>query len=132
MTSIRKVTVTAVTGVLVAALSTTPASAQTQKTAAGYVVIEFMVKDADAFKEYAQRAAPIIAQHGGKFIVRGGRVEGLTGDAPNQGPFIVLAFDSMDQAKKWASSPEYGAVIPICDKAVNSRIFIVEGTPPNQ
>src|SRR3712207_3186469 len=62
------------------------------------VVVEFTVKDPDAFRDYGQRAPETVAQHGGRFMVRGGKVEGLKGDPP-KGPFVVLAFESTEQAK---------------------------------
>lgn len=104
-------------------------SLQAQTTAPGYVVIEFKVKDAETFRTYGQRAPATVAQYGGKFIVRGAKPEILKGDTP-LGPFLVLAFESADQARKWANSPEYTALIPLRDQGAETRAFIIEGTAP--
>ena len=100
-----------------------------QTKAPGYVVIEFKIKDQDSFKSYAQAAPATVSQYGGKFAIRPGKAESLKGDAP-QGPFVMLAFDSVEQARKWASSPEYTALIPTRDKAADTRAFIIEGAAP--
>ena len=101
---------------------------QPQSAAPGYVVIEFKVKDAEGFRSYAQQAPQTIAQYGGKFTIRPGKAEVLKGDAP--GPFAVVSFGSVEQAKKWASSPEYTALVPLRDKTADTRVFIVEGVAP--
>ena len=129
MTLIQKSVVTALGGVLVGALGATLLQAQTPKPAPGYVIAEFTVKDQDGFREYGQRVPATITQHGGRFMVRGGKVEGVKGDAP-KGLVAVLAFDSVEQARKWASSSEYAELVPIRDKAADSRIFVIEGVVP--
>jgi uncharacterized protein (DUF1330 family) len=118
-----------VLGSAVAASSLTSVAAQTAKAAPAYVMLEFTVKDPEAFKDYAQRSPATVTQHGGKFVVRPGTIIALKGDAP-KGPFAVLAFDSAEQAQKWASSPEYTALVPLRDKSADVRIFVVEGVGP--
>lgn len=114
---------------IVAPLPAALAQAQTTKSAPAYVVLEFTIKDADGFKEYAQRSPATVTQHGGKFLVRPGKIVSLTGDPP-KGAFAVLAFDNVEQAQKWASSPEYTSLVPLRDKSADARIFIVEGVAP--
>ena len=116
-------------GILLAAVGASGAEAQTAKSPPAFVVLEFNIKDPEGFKEYAQRAPATLAPHGGKFLVRPGKVVTLAGNAPT-GPFAVLAFDSSEQAQKWASSPEYSALIPLRDKSADVRIFIVEAASP--
>jgi uncharacterized protein (DUF1330 family) len=105
------------------------AQAQTTKATPAYVVIEFTIKDAEGFRAYSQKAPATVSQYGGKFMVRGPKPESLKGDAP-KGPFLVLAFDSADQARKWAASPEYAAILPLRDQPADTRAFIVEGVSP--
>ena len=112
------------------AISFVASAAQAQSVAPGYVVIEFKIKDAEGFKTYAQKAPATISQYGGKFVVRGAKPEGLKGDAPQSGPFIVLSFGSAEQARRWANSPEYAALVPLRDQAADTRAFIIEGAVP--
>ena len=114
-------------GLMTVALVAHPLHAQTKPP--GYVVIEFKVKDAESFKTYGQRAPATLAQYGGKFIVRGSKPETLKGDAP-EGPFLMIAFESVEQARKWANSPEYTALIPLRDRGADTRAFVIEGALP--
>jgi uncharacterized protein (DUF1330 family) len=115
--------------VLATATATTGSYSQTTKAAPAYVVLEFTVKDPDGFRDYAQRSPATVTQHGGRFLVRPGKIMGVTGEAP-KGPFAVLGFESVEQAQKWASSPEYSALVPMRDKSADTRMFIVEGVSP--
>lgn len=73
MTSILRVAVVALGGVLISGLGAMPLQAQTAKPAPAYVVVEFTVKDQDAFRQYAQGVPATLGPHGGRFIVRPGR-----------------------------------------------------------
>jgi uncharacterized protein (DUF1330 family) len=130
MTSLQKATITAASGVLLGVVGATLLQAQTPKAGPGYVIAEFNVRDQDAFRDYGQRVPATLSQYGGRFLVRGGKVESLKGDEP-KAPVVVLAFESVEQARKWGSSPEYGALVPLRDKAADARIFIVEGLAPS-
>lgn len=130
MALVQKTTIAAAGGVLLGMIGATLLQAQTPKAGPGYVVAEFNVKDQDAFRDYGQRVPATLSQYGGRFLVRGGKVESLKGDEPKT-PVVVLAFESVEQARKWASSPEYGALVPLRDKAADARIFIIEGVTPS-
>ena len=69
----------------------------------------------------------MIANHGGRFIVRGGEVAALEGDAPS-GRVVVIEFPSLDAARAFYESPEYKELIPIRQSASSARFFLVEGT----
>ena len=71
-----------------------------------YVVVEIEVNDPTKYEKYKQLAPPSIRKYGGRYLVRGGAVETLEGEwTPKR--FVILEFDSMQQAKAWWGSPEY-------------------------
>ena len=71
-----------------------------------YVVVEIEVTDPTKYEKYKQLAPPSIRKYGGRYLVRGGAVETLEGEwTPKR--FVILEFDSMQQAKAWWGSPEY-------------------------
>ena len=43
---------------------------------------------------------------------------------------MIIAFDSVEKAREWYDSPAYAAVRPIRQGAAKSRLYIVEGLPP--
>jgi len=70
-----------------------------------YVIVEIDVTDPIGYEEYKKQAGATVAQHGGKYIVRGGKTEVLEGDwKPKR--IVVLQFESMQRAKEWLNCEE--------------------------
>jgi uncharacterized protein (DUF1330 family) len=92
----------------------------------GYVIGEVAVKDAAAYEEYRKQVLATIEKFGGRFLVRGGRSEGVEG-APPAGRIVILEFPSFDQAAKWYRSSEYAPLIRMRQGASSGRLILVEG-----
>ncbi|MFN2387403.1 MAG: DUF1330 domain-containing protein [Thermoanaerobaculia bacterium] len=97
---------------------------------AAYVVVEITVTDPAGFEPYRLAAPATVAAYGGRYLVRGGRVETVEGDW-KPGRLAVLEFDSAEQARRWYESPDYREVRRLRENAADFRMVIVEGvTPP--
>jgi uncharacterized protein (DUF1330 family) len=105
------------------------ATAPAPGVAKGYIVAELAVADADAYREYAALVPPIVAKYGGRYLVRGGESAAKEG-APPAGRVVVIEFDTIAAARAFYDAPEYQAIAPLRIRAANSRVFLVEGTPP--
>jgi uncharacterized protein (DUF1330 family) len=93
---------------------------------AAYVIGEIEVTDPALYEEYRKQVMAVVTKYGGKFIVRGGRLETLEGGwAPKR--FVALEFPSMEQAQKWYRSPEYAPLIELRKKASRGKLILVEG-----
>jgi uncharacterized protein (DUF1330 family) len=92
-----------------------------------YVIVEMTVTDPVRIEDYRKLAGASVAQHGGRFVVRGGRSETLDGDWRPQ-RLVVIEFPSLDQAKRWHASPEYRRACEIRNRAASTRMVAVEGT----
>jgi uncharacterized protein (DUF1330 family) len=91
-----------------------------------YLIAEVEVTDPAAYEEYRKQVPPIIAKYGGKYLVRGGKVDSKEGGwAPSR--FVIVEFPSMEQARKFYDSREYAPVFAIRKKASNSRLILAEG-----
>lgn len=91
-----------------------------------YVLGEIEVTDPATYEEYRKQVLPVVTQYGGKFIVRGGKIEALEGGwAPKR--FVALEFPSLEQARKWYHSPEYAPLIALRQKASRGKLILVEG-----
>src|ERR1700757_4621045 len=75
-----------------------------------YVVAEVEVTDPAGFQLYAGKVPPTLAPYHGRTLVRG-KPETREG-APLNGNLVVLAFDNLDDAEHWYSSPAYSELIP--------------------
>lgn len=89
-----------------------------------YVVVEIDIHDPVTYEEYKRLAPPSIAQYGGRYVVRGGACETLEGNW-NPPRFVMLEFDSVDQAKKWWASPEYAAAKALRQKSSTTKMIVV-------
>ncbi|KAB2847777.1 MAG: DUF1330 domain-containing protein, partial [Hyphomicrobiaceae bacterium] len=47
--------------------------------AKGFIIYHVSVRDPALYKEYIAADAPVLARHGGSFIVRGGKCEAVEG-----------------------------------------------------
>lgn len=101
---------------------------QQVKPAPGYVVAEVDVTDPEAFKKYAEKVPATVAASDGHYMVRGGKIQAVEGEAPKR--IVVIAFESVEKAHAWEYSPAYEAIKPIRQSSAKSRIFIVEGIAP--
>ncbi|WFP75206.1 DUF1330 domain-containing protein [Mesorhizobium sp. WSM4906] len=91
-----------------------------------YVISDVTIRDAEAFESYRTRAAASIAEHGGRYLVRGGQVETLEGNW-KPGPLIVVEFPDIETARRWYRSAEYAAALEVRDAALSRNLILVEG-----
>ena len=76
--------------------------------------------------EYMERIQGTLDPFGGRFLVHGAEVEVKEGPWP--GTIVVIEFPSLERAKFWRASPEYGKACEIRDRAAKTRMVVVEGT----
>ena len=125
----RKIVAAVLAGILIGVGGTVAIRAQQSKTAPGYVVAEVEVHDFDAIKKYGAQAPATLEPFNHHYVVRSDKIQALEGDPP-KGGIVVIAFDSVEKAREWYDSPAYAAIRPIRQAATKSRIYIVEGLPP--
>jgi len=93
-----------------------------------YIVYRATITDWDRYREYMKHTPRIIAQYGGRFIVRGGEQVTLEGP-PNDERVVVLEFPSLEQAKLFYDSPEYTKARAIRAGAGDARMIAAEAYP---
>jgi uncharacterized protein (DUF1330 family) len=93
---------------------------------AAYVISEVEVLDPVLFEKYRSLGQATIAQYGGRYVVRGGAIEPVEGDwAPKH--IVIVEFPTMERARTWYQSSEYGEALQVRQKALNRRLIFVEG-----
>jgi uncharacterized protein (DUF1330 family) len=91
-----------------------------------YIVVEVEVQDTQRYEKYKSMVPPSLVPYGGRFIVRGGRVETLEGDwAPKR--FVMVEFPSLEQAKAWWASTEYAEAKALREATARTQMIVVEG-----
>jgi len=91
-----------------------------------YAIAEIDVVDPAAYEDYRKQVLAVVTKYGGKFIVRGGKIDPREGGwTPKR--IVVVEFPSMTQAQKWYDSPEYAPLIKLRQKASKGKLILVEG-----
>ncbi len=91
-----------------------------------YLIADVEVYDQNVYAEYRRQVLPLIQQHGGRFIVRGGAHELLEGDwRPRR--VVIIEFPDMAALKAWYRSPEYAKLIALRQGASRGSLVAVEG-----
>jgi uncharacterized protein (DUF1330 family) len=92
-----------------------------------YLIALVTPTNPEAYAEYAKLAAPAIALHGGRYLVRGGKLEILEGAWPHART-VVVEFESPERAKAFYRSVEYQAARAKRLGAADFHMIVVEGT----
>ena len=91
-----------------------------------YAIAEIDVVDPAAYEDYRKQVLAVVTRYGGKFIVRGGKIDPKEGGwTPKR--IVVVEFPSLAQAQKWYDSPEYAPLIKLRQKASKGKLILVEG-----
>ena len=91
-----------------------------------YLIGEIEVTDPAGYEEYRKQVLAVVTKYGGKFLVRGGKVDAKEGGW-NPKRVVLLEFPSLAQAQKWYDSPEYAPLIKLRQKASKGKLILVEG-----
>jgi uncharacterized protein (DUF1330 family) len=93
---------------------------------AAYYIVEIDIQDPARFEEYRSKVPATIERYGGKYLVRGGRLETLEGEwRPKR--IVVLEFPSVEQAKRWYDSEEYRPLKELRRRSARGHIVLVDG-----
>lgn len=93
---------------------------------AAYFIADIQVTDPASYDQYRPLAAASIARFGGRFVVRGGKVDLLEG-GPEPERIVVIEFPDTDAARRWYHSVEYQKALKVRQSASRGRVFLVEG-----
>ena len=96
---------------------------------AGYVIAIIDVTNAEAYKEYARQVPGTIAKYGGRYLMRGGKMDLAEGEWPGDRT-VIVEFPSLERAREWYDSPEYRPVRQIRQQNSRGRIAFFEGVAP--
>lgn len=91
-----------------------------------YVIYQGEVFDQQRYDEYREKAAVSILNAGGRYVVRGGEVHVLEGEAP-AGRTVVLEFPTRQAALDWYYGEAYTEIRKIRDGAAIARMYVVDG-----
>ena len=91
-----------------------------------YIIANVNVTNPVQYEEYKKWSSAAMQAHGAEVCVRGGKVQVLEGDwSPDR--LVILKFPSVEAAKIFDASPEYGKARAARQGAAIMRMVVVEG-----
>jgi uncharacterized protein (DUF1330 family) len=99
------------------------------EVAKAYLIGEISVSNPDAYAQYISQAPAILAECGGRYIVRAGNSVVREGP-PLKGRLVMVEFPSFAAAQNCLDGTEYKAIEHLRTDNAASRIIVVEGFNP--
>lgn len=94
---------------------------------AAYAIGRLNVRDESWREQYRAKVPALVAKHGGRYLVRGGAMETLEGNAPLPDGMVVVEFPSMEKARAFYHDPEYAPLIKLRQSGSDLDFVLVEG-----
>ena len=91
-----------------------------------YLVADVVVTDSGPYAEYQQKVPAIVAQYGGKYLVRAGAMHPLEGELGIK-RIVIVEFESMDVARRFYESAEYAPLLKLRKETTRSHVAFFEG-----
>jgi uncharacterized protein (DUF1330 family) len=92
-----------------------------------YLIVTATVSDRETFlKGYAPKAAGLLVQFGGKYLMRAPGAVALEGDFGDGGSVVISEWASRDAALAFWNSPEYAAVRTLRDGIAECQVILIE------
>lgn len=91
----------------------------------GYWIARVDVHDTEAYKEYFAAAAPVFAEYGARFLVRGGPFECVEGSSRARN--VVIEFASYETALACYRSAGYQRARALRAPVAEGDILVIEG-----
>lgn len=93
---------------------------------AAYIIANVRVTNPEQYAEYRKFSSAAFEAHNAEVLVRGGTVEVVEGDwVPDR--VVAVKFPSVEAARRFYDSPEYGKARMARQGAAIMRLVIVEG-----
>ena len=93
---------------------------------AAYLLAQVEVHDMDQYRKYTAQTPALIEQYGGRFLVRGGEVVTLEGDAPAS-RVVLIEFPSLQRVQDFYNSEEYQEVLQLRLPASTASFLALDG-----
>jgi uncharacterized protein (DUF1330 family) len=91
-----------------------------------YIFVSVEVCDHVRYEDYRKTVLPTIEAYGGRFLVRGGKMEVLEGNWPAR-RIVILEFPSAEIARRWWNSPEYASPKALRQATSQTEMILIEG-----
>jgi uncharacterized protein (DUF1330 family) len=96
-----------------------------------YMIVIARISDRDRFiAGYGKRAAELVAQFGGRYVLRAPGAVALEGDPGNGASVVISEWPDRAAALAFWNSPEYAEVKRLRDGLADCEVMLVESPQP--
>ncbi|MDD9955430.1 MAG: DUF1330 domain-containing protein [Anaerolineaceae bacterium] len=93
---------------------------------AAYLLAQVEVHDMEQYRKYTAQTPALIEKYGGRFLVRGGEVVTLEGDAPAS-RLVLIEFPSLQTVQDFYNSAAYQEVKQLRLPASTASFLALDG-----
>ncbi|MEM8985931.1 MAG: DUF1330 domain-containing protein [Pseudomonadota bacterium] len=94
---------------------------------AAYMIVSAKIKDRAAFLEgYGKATSALIAQFGGRYVLRGPGAELLEGDWGDGASMVISEWPDKEAAKRFWTSPEYQEAKKLRAGIADCQVMLIE------
>lgn len=93
-----------------------------------YLIGKLVVKDWDWYREYRAVTEPLVAEYGGRYLVKGGEGAKLEGDEAAGDATVMIAFPDRQAILDWYADPRYAPMKALRrGSGVETDLLVVDG-----
>ena len=97
--------------------------------AKGYIVGMITIDDLEGYKPYMVQTSALVAEYGGRYLVRGGDMAVAEGTFDHE-RFVIIEFDDRATVEKFYNDPRYQETLKIRQAHSSGTILQVTGLNP--
>ena len=91
-----------------------------------YLIVNITVHEPEAYEDYKSGVTPLVAKHGGEYLVRGGDHEVIEGEwSPTR--LVLFSFPSRDASSAFFNDPDYLPLKDLRHRAATTEAVAVDG-----
>jgi uncharacterized protein (DUF1330 family) len=94
-----------------------------------YLIGRLKVNNWAWYQQYQEVTEPLVAKHGGKYLVKSARLDRLEGAQPLPSAIVVIEFPSKQHAEQWYQDPDYQPMIELRKlNEVDTELLLTDGS----
>lgn len=90
-----------------------------------YYIAEHIITDAAKFEEYRVKVGPMIANHGGRYLTKGGSHRFPEGGHWKPERVVIIAFPDMAALHAWYDSAEYQPLMALRKESTSNLDMVI-------
>lgn len=94
---------------------------------ATYLIVDTLLENPERYEDYKRLAKPLVEQHGGQYLARGGTLIVKESDLWSPTRMVVVRFPDTASAEAFYHSAAYQAILPISKESARRTMVMLEG-----